>query len=98
MHLLAHETATKTYAPADVLYRRVQDFVTDKELDETLSRLEQRRTIIRQIEDRTKTRRGRQPLHSRQYRIRVDLFRRWLLANQPLDEEALLSFKRKLNL
>jgi hypothetical protein len=96
VHVLAHETANKNYAPGSALYRRLQDLVDEKELDETLGRLEQRRTIIQQAEDVTRNRRTRQPLRSRQYRIRVDLFRRWLLANRPIDDEALSSFRRKL--
>jgi len=96
VHLLAHETVTKPYALGSALYKHVQGFVNEDELDETLGRLDQRRTIIQQSDEPTKTKRVKQPLRARHYRIRVDLFRRWLLANRPMDEEALRSFERRL--
>jgi hypothetical protein len=96
VHLLAHETSTKPYAPVPAVYKHIEHFVTEDELDKTLGLLEQRRTIIQETDEPAKKRRSQQPLRARHYRIRVDLFRRWLLANRPVDAEVLRSFERKL--
>lgn len=96
IHLIAHETIHKPYVPFSVLQKRIQKFVTEDEIEETLARLEQRRTIIQQIDEPDRRTRSSQPLRSRHYRIRVDLFQRWLIANRPVDESALESFERKL--
>jgi hypothetical protein len=96
VHLIAHETIQKPYVPFSVLQKRIQKFVTEDEVEETLSRLEQRRTIVQQVDEPSKKTKSSQPLRSRHYRIRVDLFQRWLLANRPMDENALESFEHKL--
>jgi hypothetical protein len=96
VHLIAHETIQKPYVPFSVLQKRIQKFVTEDEVEETLSRLEQRRTIIQQVDEPSKKTKSSQPLRSRHYRIRVDLFQQWLLANRPMDENALESFEHKL--
>jgi hypothetical protein len=100
VHLIARETATKQYVPGSTLYKAIAEFITEDELDETLNRLEQRRTIIQETaevsHESNRAWRTSQPLRARQYRIRVELFKRWLQFNRPLDEEALASFARRL--
>lgn len=96
IHLIAHETAHKPYVPFSVLQKRIQKMVTEDETEETLARLEQRRTIIQEVDEPSRRTRSSQPLRSRHYRIRVDIFQRWLIINRPMDENALESFEHKL--
>jgi hypothetical protein len=96
VHLLAHETSNKPYSTVVALYKHIGHFVSEDEIDQILATLEQRQTIIQQTDDSTTPRRSRELRQTRQYRIRVDFFRRWLLANRPIDDAALRNFERKL--
>lgn len=96
MPLVAHETATKTYASRGSIFEYVKSFVTEEDFDKTLLRLEQRGSIIAESDDPSQTQKIDRPFRSRQYRIRVDLFRQWLIANRPIDEAVIARFKREL--
>jgi hypothetical protein len=96
IYLLAHETISKPYATVPNMYQHVEHFVSEDEFNETLASLEQRGTVIQQTNETIRKQRKKQPLRSRHYRIRVDLFRQWLVANRPIDEDMLRSFERKL--
>ena len=83
LYLLADETRTRLFAPFSAVRQRAS-FVDEAEL----------LTIADQLEERLIIDRAHGPV--RQYRIIVDLFRRWINANRPMDSEALNAFRAKL--
>lgn len=97
IHLLAHETISKRHATVAAIYDHIRHFVSEDDLEKTLAELEQRRTILQEVDDTSATKSLQHPLRSRRYRIRVDLFRHWLVVNRPVDDDVLRSFERKLS-
>lgn len=83
LHLLADETRARPFAPFSAVRQRAS-FVDEAELLAIAGRLEERQVIER----------ASGPI--RQYRVVVDLFRRWINANRPMDSEALNSFRTKV--
>lgn len=83
LYLLADETRARPFAPFSAIRQRAL-FVDEIELLAIADQLEERQVIER----------ASGPI--RQYRIIVDLFRRWINANRPMDSEALNSFRTKL--
>jgi len=97
VHLIAYETTSKDYVQAAALYAQLKEFVTEDEFATALERLERNQTIVEEFHD-TARQRGQQSVRRpRNFRLRVDLFRRWLLANQPMDDVVLKEFARKLS-
>jgi hypothetical protein len=54
-------------------------------------------TIVEEFHDTARQRGEQSVRRPRNFRLRVDLFRRWLLANHPMDEIVLKEFARKLS-
>lgn len=83
LYLLADETRTRRFAPFGALRERAS-FVNESDLIEIANQLEERQ-VVESVSS-----------PGRQYRIVVDLFRRWINSNRNMDTEALSVFQAKL--
>jgi tetratricopeptide (TPR) repeat protein len=83
LYLLADETRQNTSASFNSICQRAQ-FLPETEFLNIADQLEERQ-VIERIRSTT-----------RQYKIVVDLFRRWINAKRPMDDEALTRFQSRL--
>jgi hypothetical protein len=97
VHLIAHETTSKDYVQTVALYAQMKEFVAEDEFAAAVERLVRNQTIVEEFHDTARQRGEQSVRRPRNFRLRVDLFRRWLLANHPMDEIVLKEFARKLS-
>ena len=90
LYLLAAETRTRPFAPFQAI-RQQAPFVDEVKLLEVAEHLESRQVIERSVGE---TSPGSET--SRQYRIVVDLFRRWINAKRQMDHEMMSKFREQL--
>jgi hypothetical protein len=83
LYLLADEARQRPWVSFSAICQRA-DFVNEAEFLDIADQLETRQ-VIERSEGAT-----------RQYKIVVDLFRRWINLKRPMDEEALMRFRSQL--
>lgn len=96
VHLMAHETVSKPYVSASALYNKVREIIAQDEFVAVLGKLEHRQTIVQERHDREGAADGQNHYLGQNYRLRVDLFRQWLLSNHPMDDVVLNNFSLRL--
>lgn len=95
VHLIAHETTSKSYVESSALYARIKEFVAEEEFTAAIERLERNQTLVEEFHDVVR-RRNLPTQRVRSFRLRVDLFRLWVLATYPVDDLVLKDFAGRL--
>lgn len=85
LFLIADETQRNVYVPLNTITNRLP-FVTEADIEHIVNDLVEREVLAINPD-----------VTVRQYQIRVELFKRWINANRPMDDNALIAFRQKLS-